>query len=99
MASLSVSRRTSLLAGPLGTLPRFADTTCVQDSVVAKTSSIRLHSFPRKKALPLEERRHSEPARGRINFVPCCILMVVLCIGSLFPSVLVLSACPAPAGV
>src|ERR1700676_2378720 len=93
MASLSVSPRTSLVAGPLGTLPKFGDTTCVQDSVVATTSSIKLHSFPMEKTLPLEERKLSEPARVRINFVPCCILIFVLCIVSLLPSVLVLSSC------
>jgi hypothetical protein len=60
---------------------------------VATTSSIKLHSFPMAKALPLAERKLSEPARVRINFVPCCILIFVLCIGSLFASVLVLSSC------
>src|ERR1700678_1010549 len=61
MASLSVRRNTSLVAGPLGTLPTFADTTCAQDTVVA-TSNIRLHNLAKPKAPLVKVRGLSAPS-------------------------------------
>jgi len=49
MASLNVRRKTSLEAGPLGTLPEFGDATCAQGAVAATSNRIKLHNF----AMPL----------------------------------------------
>src|SRR5580658_883983 len=84
MASLSVSRKTSLVAGALGTLPRFGETTCAQDAVVARTSSINVHSVLISKALPLEGRALSERSCIAIGFSLYGIFNFVLCIVSLF---------------
>jgi hypothetical protein len=80
MASLSVSRRTSLVAGPLGTLPRFGETTCAQDVVVARTSSINVHHLSMPRALPLERPTLSELGPANISLLPCCILILILCV-------------------
>src|ERR1700691_3737206 len=79
MASLSARRRTSLLAGPLGTLPTFGDTTCAQDAVVPPISSIKLHSVLITKALPLAGQALSERSCITIVVSPCCIFNFVLC--------------------
>src|SRR5260370_5264408 len=85
MASLSVSRRTSLVAGPLGTLPRFGETTCAQDAVVA-TSSINVHNLSMRSAPPLERPTLSELGLASTSLFPCWILILILCIVFSFSS-------------
>src|SRR5580692_11405764 len=80
MASLSVSRKTSLVAGPLGTLPRFGETTCAHDAVVARTSSINVHNRSMPMAFPLERPTLSEPALANISLFLFCILVLILCV-------------------
>jgi hypothetical protein len=88
MASLSVSRRTSLVAGPLGTLPRFGETTCARDAVVARISNTtKLHTFAMPKAVPLDEQGLSEPPLAPVAFVVLIFVLSILCMVSLFPSV------------
>src|SRR5580704_16851655 len=101
MASLSVSRRTSLVAGPLGTLPRFGETTCAQDAAVATTSSARtsstnVHNLFMPRALPLERPTLSElalsgPGLANTSLFPPAFLFASLAFSasfSLFPRAL-----------
>src|ERR1700722_9697841 len=93
MASLSVSPRTSLVAGPLGTLPRFGETSCAQDAVVARTSSINVHNLSMPRALPLEGPTLSELALANIRLFPRCLLILILCIVFSFSEVRYLLFC------
>src|ERR1700727_925292 len=88
MASLSVSRKSSLVAGPLGTLPRFGESTCAQDAVVARNSSINVHNASMPGALSLEWPMLSALGVADIRLFPCCILILILCMVFLFPRAL-----------
>src|SRR5579864_7938770 len=83
MASLSVSRKTSPVAGPLGTLPRFGENTCAQDAVVAPNTTIKMHSVLIPKALPIERRALSLSCIT-IGFCHSVFFNFVLCFVSLF---------------
>src|ERR1700677_545361 len=83
MAALSVRGKTSLLAGPLGTLPTFGDAACAQDAVVPTISTIKLHSVL-PKSRPLERRELSDRSCIAIGFSLVRTFNFVLCIIFLF---------------
>jgi hypothetical protein len=84
MAALSVRGKTSLLAGPLGTLPTFGDAACAQDAVVPTISSIKLHSALAPKSRPHERRELSDRSCIAIGFFLVHTFNSVLCIIFLF---------------